>query len=1406
MNLGLDIGSVSVNAVLMDDENRVVDELYLRTKGQPVETSLEAINTFLERHPDIEIGGIALTGSGGKLMARILDTGFVNEIVAQSKATGTLHPEVKTIIEIGGEDSKLMLLERRDNGAFCVKDFSMNTVCAAGTGSFLDQQASRLGVKIEDEFAELALKSKRPPRIAGRCSVFAKTDMIHLQQEGTPDYDIVAGLCYALARNYVANIARGRALEGPVAFQGGVAANRGMVKAFEDVLGLEQDELIIPKHFASMGAIGAVLVLEEKGQLKPFAGLGPVEEFLRNRTADVDTLEPLRDGDYGYVCDTVEIPDGGKVEVFVGVDVGSISTNVIVIDRQKRVLARRYLMTAGRPLKAVTQGLYEVGGEVGDRVVVKGCSTTGSGRYLTGEFIGADIVKNEITAHATGAIAFDPEVDTIFEIGGQDSKYISLDNGVVVDFTMNKVCAAGTGSFLEEQAEKLGIKIEEEFGKLALSAREPAHLGERCTVFMESELNHHQQKGVSRDNLVAGLSYSIVFNYLNRVVEGRRVGDKIFFQGGTAFNRGVKAAFEAVTGKPIIVPPHQDLMGAYGCAIIAMEMMDAEGPDARTKFKGFDLTQKKYKTETFECTGCSNRCEIRKVSVEGEKPLHYGSRCGKFDEESKHAGGRDIPRLFRERDRMLLNTYPKDEPEKPNGKTVGIPRCSLFFDLYPFWKAFFTELGYRVVLSDETNKNIIAVGVKIVTSETCFPIKVAHGHVLNLLDKGVDYVFLPMVVNMDQACDELVHSYACPYIQVLPYLVQSAVDIESRGVRVLQPVIHMELGREEVVRVYRKLGREMGRPVREVRRAVNTAFEYQEKFQADLVKRGREVLENLPEDAVAMVVVSRPYNGCDTRLNLNIPEKLRDLGCLAIPIDFLPIDMEDVAANNPHMYWKYGQKILGAGRIIRDDPRLNAIYITNFGCGPDSFISKFFGREVGGRPFLTIEVDEHSADVGAITRCEAFLDSLKNAGERKQVRRARVKEARNMALAKNLRVYIPYMDDHGCILAACMRHYGIDAVALPMAGRKSMELGRKYTSGKECYPCIITTGDIINMTRQPDFDPARSGFFMPTAFGPCRFGQYNKFHRMVLDDLGFTQVEMLVFDQTRDYHGDLDKLGPDFKRYAWNAILLVDIMHKLQREARAFEVNPGETDTVYRECFEELQRVAEEKGDIYEFARKVVERFNRIRVDRTVPKPRIGVVGEIFVRCNQFANNFIMNRLEELGCEVTLPAFEEWLNYISFERVREAQAHRDYKNLAVEFISSFVQKRDADRLSRPFKGAIRNFEREAPIKEVLKLGSRYIDVSFRGEAILSMGKAVEYAHHGYDGIVNVVPFACLPGHIVNALLAKFSQDYPGIPILKMDYDGTKQASEETRMEAFVHQARQHLDAQISGAREPVAAR
>lgn len=1397
--IGLDIGSVSVKAVLLNGAKEVLEDHYVRSHGQPIESLMLVLKDMINRTPVDDIGGVAVTGTGGKLLAEILSISFINEIVSQSEATGYYYPNVRTVIEIGGEDSKFMFLEQDSNtGKIKVADFAMNTMCAAGTGSFLDQQATRLGVSIEDEFGSLALKSAAPPRIAGRCSVFAKTDMIHLQQEATPVHDIVAGLCHALVRNFRSNIAKGKDFFTPIAFQGGVAANKGIIKAFENQLELEPGELVIPEHFTAMGAIGAALTLIDKDIYSPFNGVDAIESYLSNRKRSDSNHESLKSKDYTIVNESIPIEGTEKVDAYVGVDIGSISTNVVVLDKDKNVLSRRYLMTAGKPIEAVKQGLYEVGQEVGDKVEVKGVVTTGSGRYLIADFIGADLTKNEITAHATGAASVDKEVDTIFEIGGQDSKYVSLENGAIVDFTMNKVCAAGTGSFLEEQAEKLDINIVKEFGKRALESDCPAQLGERCTVFMESDLNHHQQIGLPKNDLVAGLSYSIVLNYINRVVENRKIGNKIFFQGGVAANKGVKAAFEMITGKEIIVPPHHDIMGAIGCAIIAMEENTWEKPG----FRGFDLRDKKFEISSFECKDCSNRCEVRKVIISGESTLYYNSRCGKYDEKTKQKKGKGLPRLFNVRRDNLLNSYPKNTPETPVGKKIGIPQITSFHELYPLWKAFFTELGLEIVLSNDTNSEIIHQGVESVNAETCFPVKVGHGHAINMLEKDIDYLFIPSIINLKSECTSNTNSYACPYIQCMPYLIKSAIDVESKGFKILQPIVHFEYGKDHVNKTLVKLAKDVGQSGSKVETAIEAAWTALDRFTDDNINRGIEILDNLGEDEMAVVIVSRSYNGCDQAMNLNLPEKLRDLGVVSIPMDFLPLDTEEIAREFPNMYWKYGQRILAAARHIAKDKRLYGVYITNFGCGPDSFITKYFAEELDGKPYLMLEIDEHSSDVGAITRCEAFLDSLKNA--RKKEDDNIISIPYDAEKVKKRTIYVPYMLDHGRLFAAAMRANGVNGVSLPMADKKSLEFGRKYTSGKECYPAIITTGDIIKKAVSKDFDPDTSAFLMASASGPCRFGQYNKFQRMILDRIGLHNVPIYTLDQGEGYNNDTKNLGTKFKRMAWNGIVLVDYMQKTLRQKRPYEVNKGDSERVYERYMQRAARVLENNKSLIAISTEVRDAFERVEIDKSKPRPRIGLMGEVFVRSNDFSNNFIEKRIEKLGGEVVMPPFSEWINYIGHLRREECLRKKNYKGYLGELISEGFSRFDAYRLSKPFKKTITHFFKESSSKATIKKGKYYVDDSYKGDPVLSFGRAKEYFEEEFEGIINLLPFYCMPGTIVNAVLEKFQKDHEGIPCIKMAFDGQEETNEDTRLEAFMHQAYQRMDSRIGVEKQLVA--
>jgi predicted CoA-substrate-specific enzyme activase len=989
--LGIDVGSTTVKLVAVDPGGELLFHRYVRANGQPRETLLAAGGLLDDEIPGAPTLGVGLTGSGGEPVARIVGGIHANELVTQSRAVGAFHRDARTVIEIGGQDSKFLSVRWDEaRGQMTLVDFAMNTLCAAGTGSFLDQQAQRLGIEIDGEFARVALASQSPARIAGRCTVFAKSDMIHWQQQGVPLGDILAGLCLALARNFKSVIGKGKSFDPPVLFQGGVARNRAVARAFEDVLGLDPGGLVVPKHPDLMPAIGAALLAADEareGREHPFHGFEALAASLRDGADRERSLAPLasRPATVNFEPRAPRPGNGLPTPVHLGIDVGSISTNVVLLDESDRVVARRYLPTAGDPIAAVRRGLTEVGEETGARVRVVGVGVTGSGRALTGHYVGADVVRNEITAQARAAVAAVPDADTIIEIGGQDSKYIRLAQGVVVDFAMNNACAAGTGSFLQEQADRLGISIKTDFARKALAAPAPACLGERCTVFMESDLVHHQQRGASLPNLTAGLAYSIVRNYLNRVVGGRPVGERILFQGGVAHNTSVVSAFESVLGRRLTVPPNHDVTGAIGAAILAREARAAQ-PVETTKFRGFDVTDRPHASRNFVCRACANLCEVQRVTVSGESPLFFGARCERFENAGpKDAGERDvIGDLFAERNALLFGDYEDPGPRRAGRRRIGIPRALTFYELFPFWRAFFRHLELDVVLSDGTSPRIVHEAAHAAASETCFPIKLISGHVLDLLEKDVDDVFLPAVLDREAPAPGQKNSHYCPLIPASSYLVRARLEIEKRGASVLAfPLSLQELrSRSHDLKV---LARRLGVPLHKVRTAARHGGEAQQAFSQAVRQRGQEVLEGLAEDGPpAVVVVGRPYNTCDPGVCQDLPRKLRRLGALPIPVDFLAGGRVDLGSEHEDMYWRSGQEILGTAHIVSADRRLHCIYLTNFHCGPDSFLLTYFRRAMSGRPFLELELDDHTAEAGILTRCEAFLDGLAPHREKKR--------------------------------------------------------------------------------------------------------------------------------------------------------------------------------------------------------------------------------------------------------------------------------------------------------------------------------------------------------------------------------------------------------------------------------------
>ena len=1024
ITLGIDVGTVSAKCALLGPAERLralaaagapLEDIfeydgrpgealavsaYRRVQGRPLDAVVALLREVTAPLKAEELGAAVITGSAGRLVGEALGIPVENEFRAAATGIGRLYPDVENIFEMGGENSKFIRVSSGD-GVTGIADYETNGDCAAGTGSFMDQQSSRLRFRIED-VGDLVLATGRAPKIAGRCSVFAKSDMIHAQQKGYRPEEVLKGLCEAVARNFRSNIAKGKEVRGRTAFIGGVALNRGVAAAVREVFELGEEEFFVPREGVHAGAIGAALVAARDGDgagaADFLAALGRETAAARKnfpacRPLTRERVRFLRDRVRAYSFEGRTLP----VEAYLGVDVGSVSTNLVLVDEEGEVIKEIYLRTEARPIEVVGAGLREIRDEVGGRVRVRGVGTTGSGRELIGELIGADTINDEITAHKTGA-AFIGErllgtkVDTIFEIGGQDSKYIRIDEGIVTDFAMNEACAAGTGSFLEEQAEKLDVSIIDEFAERAFSSRAPLRLGERCTVYMEQDVSAYLKRGAGKNDIIAGLAYSVVQNYLNRVVRGRRVGRVVFFQGGTAYNDSVAAAFSEVLGTEIIVPPHNGVIGAVGAALLAREKMQALG--LSSTFRGYDLESIEYSIREFACNGCTNFCDIQEFTVEGER-TYWGDKCSdryrKRAKVPKKPVVEDLAALYLEllerdwlsgiRGQSGRRSQPRREEaaaQKRRGPPprVGMPRAMYYYDRHPFWKTYLEALGAEVVTSPATNREIVHRGLEAAVAEPCFPIQVAHGHVEALLRaERLDCILVPNVID-SETDNPAVNSYVCPWGQTLPFVLRAMPSLRGREDLIAAPTVHFRDGEAVVERELRGFARRFGAGGRRHREAVRAAYEAQRLFRAEVERAGAralQILERSGEEGI--VLIGRPYNVIDRGLNLDVAGKLRDnYGANVIPFFFLDLGGIGISDIDDNMFWNYGRRILQAARFASQRANLHLVYITNFKCGPDSYVKHFTGR-AAVRPLLTLQFDAHGNDAGIMTRCEAYLDS-----------------------------------------------------------------------------------------------------------------------------------------------------------------------------------------------------------------------------------------------------------------------------------------------------------------------------------------------------------------------------------------------------------------------------------------------
>jgi predicted CoA-substrate-specific enzyme activase len=991
---GIDAGSVSVNGILIDERKRIIHESpYRRHFGKVEETTAGLVKELNARFGPERIAGVAFTGSHGKLLSERVQAPYEFEIICQVLGAVHIRPDVRTVIGMGGQETALMQIGHTESG-WELEFFNTNGPCASGTGSFIDQQAERLAIamyerrgehrhrpvdRILADFIALGLKSRWPASVACRCTVFTKSDMIHLQNKGERLEDIIHGLHVGNARNYLSTIVANRTLHDPIVFIGGLSLNGLQVKALRDYF----PSLVVPPRSTSIGALGAALNGRALGGA---ARVDPADLTAAGRcraaALPVGRKLELRQTAFPETNDLALRPRGLCQRGFLGIDIGSTSTKYALTDARGQMVHKRYIPTQGKPVEAVQSLLRHLRAQMGSELEIAGVATTGSGRSVVGDFLRADLIIDEITAHARGAVAIDPTVDTIFEIGGQDSKYISIGRGHPLDFDMNKVCAAGTGSFLHELANKHGIDIVGEFEEIALASEKPVKLAERCTVFMESDLMFYHQRGAARDDLMAGLCYAIVHNYLNRVVGKRRIGERVMFLGGPSLNRAVVAAFENVLGRGLLVPRHREVLGAYGAAVCLQEKMLA-APGRESLFRGLesvladrmDPVEKVCRVDP----RCHNQCKLKVYRYGGRKSV-WGGECGRY--ETVRRGDVRGENFFARRQKIweehmagVYSTLPDAPLMEVDGRpTVGMLRALYGAQASLLWAHFFDRLGFRLVLTPPTSEEISQKGIEAVLAETCFPVKVAHGHARTLVG-NTRHLFMPTPIDMATP-RPAERGYYCPMVQSSTFMIRAALGIGPQSV--LNPSLRLKSDPDLLaLDIHEQMGARLGVGKSRVREALRHAMEKQKRFVEALHREGAGLLRSHRAEESLVVVTGRPYNLYDERLNLRLGQSLAKIGLTALPMDFIDVSGVDLG-DFSSMYWGLGAQILRTAQWIRSTPRCFGLHLTNFGCGADSFIEHFYRHIMGGKASLILELDEHSAAAGVMTRLEAYQYVIDN--------------------------------------------------------------------------------------------------------------------------------------------------------------------------------------------------------------------------------------------------------------------------------------------------------------------------------------------------------------------------------------------------------------------------------------------
>ena len=1406
--LGIDIGSTTVKVALLNEEDELLFADYKRHFANIRETLTDLLTAAREAHGDLSVAPM-ITGSGGLTLAKHLDIPFVQEVISVSTALTHYAPQTDVAIELGGEDAKIIYFEGGN------VEQRMNGICAGGTGSFIDQMASLIQTDASG-LNEYAKNYKAIYPIAARCGVFAKTDIQPLINEGATKEDLSASIFQAVVNQTISGLACGKPIRGHVAFLGGPLHFLSELKAaFVRTLNLDDEHTIAPDNSHLFAAIGSAMNYQEDS-------VTTLDTLLEKLTSEIHMefevarMEPLFDSQEDYDAfmerhskhhvQTGSLADY-KGNCYLGIDAGSTTTKVALVGEDGSLLYSFYSNNNGSPLATAIRSIKEIYEQLPpDAHIVYSCST-GYGEALIKAALQLDEGEVETVSHYYAAAFFNPQVDCILDIGGQDMKCIKIKDHTVDSVQLNEACSSGCGSFIETFAKSLNYSVQD-FAAEALFAKHPIDLGTRCTVFMNSKVKQAQKEGASVADISAGLAYSVIKNALFKVIklsDPSQLGKHVVVQGGTFYNNAVLRSFERISGVEVVRPDIAGIMGAFGAALIARERFHAGGDQSSSMLPIEDILNMQYDTKLTRCQGCTNHCLLTINRFDHDRRYITGNRCERGLGKEKNKD--NIPNLFEFKNKLLFDYEPLSDAEAVRG-TVGIPRVLNFYENYPFWATFFKALKFRVVLSPQSTRDIYEMGIESIPSESeCYPAKLAHGHIAWLIKQNVDWIFYPCIPYERNEFPDANNHYNCPIVTSYAENIKNNVDeITSGSVRFLNPFLTFADKTVLSDKLCEVFGTEFSIPAEEVASATTAAWAELIRVRNIMRKKGEQTLRWLEKTGKhGIVLAGRPYH-VDPEINHGIPELINSYGIAVLTEDSIshlgnverPLIVMD--------QWMFHSRLYAAANYVKKTDNLDLIQLNSFGCGLDAVTTDCVSDILtkSGKIYTCLKIDEVNNLGAARIRIRSLLAAIRvrknNPKKRKIVPANHDRVIFTEEMRDNYTILCPQMSPiHFELLLPAFRSAGYNLEIPEVSSQEAVNSGLRYVNNDACYPSLIVVGQLMHAIESGKYDMNKTAVLISQTGGGCRASNYIGFYRRALEKAGYPQVPVISINMVGLEKNPGFKFTPKLVQRGLYAAVFGDIFMRCVYATRPYEKVPGSTDKLHRKWKKRVsQFVSEEKMLSHRkfnwMCRQIIKEFDELpRLD--IKKPRVGIVGEILVKFHPEANNHLAELLESEGAEPVVPDLLDFLLYCLYNNKFKAEELGMSKKSARNSMLGIKAMEWLRSAARSAFEKSEHFDPPAHIDELAKYANPIVSIGNQtGEGWFLTGEMMELIHSGVKNIVCTQPFACLPNHIVGkGVIKKIRHEYPDANIVAIDYDpGASEVNQLNRIKLMLSTAQKNL--------------